>query len=463
MNIAVLNGSPKGEQSVTLQYARYAAKKFPGHSFRFFPIAQNIRKLEKDEAAFEEVMKAVKEADAVLWAFPLYFLLVSSQYKRFIELIFEKDQLAAFQGKYTASLSTSIHFFDHSAHNYIHAICDDLQMKYVGAYSAGMYDLMKKEERKRWLAFAENFLDAAARQIPVARVYPPLPPQTFTYQPASSKAGADTSPKRILVMKDGQGKTGNIDAMVQSFVGNFPSNSRGNIEVVNLSDIDIKGGCLGCCKCGLDNVCDYEGKDGFIDFFNEKVKKADVVVFAGAIHDRYLSSRWKMYFDRSFFNTHMPTLGEKQIAFLISGPLGQISNLRQILEAYAGSQEANLAGIVTDESADSPAIDSLLRELAGTLIKLALKQYRQPITFLAVGGRKIFRDEVYGMLRFVFQSDHRYYKSHKLYDFPQKNFKVRRMNWLMMFLTKLPPFRKKFLKIMKDEMVKPVKYIAENR
>ena len=144
MNIVILNGSPKGDLSVTLQYVRYAARKFPEHSFQFFSIAQNIRKLEKDEAAFLEVMTAVKSADAVLWAFPLYFLLVCSQYKRFIELIFERNQQGTFQGKYTASLSTSIHYSDHTAHNYIHAICDDLQMKYTGAYSASMYDLMKK-------------------------------------------------------------------------------------------------------------------------------------------------------------------------------------------------------------------------------------------------------------------------------------------------------------------------------
>ncbi len=67
------------------------------------------------------------------------------------------------------------------------------------------------------------------------------------------------------------------------------------------------------------------------------------------------------------------------------------------------------------------------------------------------------------MLRFVFQADHRYYKSHGLYDFPQKNYKVRRMNLIMTLLTKIPPFRKKFLKILKEQMVKPIKYIAENR
>lgn len=459
MNIVILNGSPKGDLSVTLQYVRYAVRKFPEHSFQFFSIAQNIRKLEKDEAAFLEVMAAVKGADAVLWAFPLYFLLVCSQYKRFIELVFERNQQSNFQGKYAASLSTSVHFFDHTAHNYIHSICDDLQMKYTGAYSASMYDLMKKQERKRWLAFAKNFFDSVSRQIPVPRVYPALSVQNFVYDPGPAQANVDFGSKRILVMTDGQDKTGNVNALISSFTGNF----RTAVEVVNLMDIDIKGGCLGCCKCGLDNVCEYEGKDGFIDFYNEKVKKADIVVFAGAINDRYLSAKWKTYFDRSFFNTHIPTLIGKQIAFLISGPLGHIPNLRQILETYAEFQETNMAGIITDEAGNSREIDQLLAELAGTLVRLSAEGYAPPVTFLGVGGRKIFRDEVYGGLRFVFQADHRYYKSHGLYDFPQKNYKIRRMNLMMTLLTKIPPFRKKFLKIMKDEMVKPVKYIAENR
>ncbi len=459
MNIVILNGSPKGDLSVTLQYVRYAARKFPEHSFQFFSIAQNIRKLEKDETAFLEVMAAVKGADAVIWAFPLYFLLVCSQYKRFIELIFERNQQSNFQGKYTASLSTSVHFFDHTAHNYIHAICDDLQMKYTGAYSAAMYDLMKKSERKRWLVFVKNFLNSVSRQIPVPRVYPALSVHKFAYDPGPASANVDPRGKRILVMTDGQDKKGNVQAMIASFTGNFHA----SVEVVNLMDIDIKGGCLGCCKCGLDNLCEYEGKDGFIDFYNEKVKKADIVVFAGAIYDRYLSAKWKTYFDRSFFNTHVPTLIGKQIAFLISGHLGQISNLRQILESYAEFQEANLAGIITDEAGNSLEIDQLLTELAGTIVRLSAEGYAPPVTFLGVGGRKIFRDEVYGMLRFVFQADHRYYKSHGLYDFPQKNYKIRRMNLMMTLLTKIPPFRKKFLKIMKDEMVKPVKYIAENR
>jgi multimeric flavodoxin WrbA len=459
MNVIVLNGSPKGELSVTLQYVRYLQKKFPQHVFQVFPIAQKIQKLEGDDRAFDEVMEAVRGADAVLWAFPLYFFLVCGQYKRFIELIFERNRASSFAGKYAASLSTSIHVNDHTAHNYIHAICDDLQMNYLGAYSAEMYDLMRREERQRLLLFAGHFLDAAAQKIPTDRVYPPLVTADFHYQSARYEASIDTGNKRILILIDEKNEQGNLWPMVRAFKENF----RGDVDVVCLSDINIKGGCLGCCRCGLDNICSYTGKDGYIDFYNTRVKKADIIILAGTIRDRYLSARWKTYFDRSFFNTHIPTLRGKQIGFLISGPLGQIPNLRQILTGYVETQQANLAAIVTDESQDSGKLDLLLKDLAGRLVRYAGEGYADPVTFLGQGGRKIFRDEVWGKLRFVFQADHRYYKAHGLYDFPQKNYKMRRMNLIMTLLTKMPSFRKKFLKVIKEQMIKPLQSVVEKK
>jgi hypothetical protein len=51
-----------------------------------------------------------------------------------------------FMEKYTAVLSTSIHFYDHTAHNYINALCDDLNMKYVGSFFADMPDRSKKKK-----------------------------------------------------------------------------------------------------------------------------------------------------------------------------------------------------------------------------------------------------------------------------------------------------------------------------
>jgi NAD(P)H-dependent FMN reductase len=160
MKIIVLNGSPKGSISVTVQYVLFIQKKFPQHELKIINISQEIRKIEKDEKAFQGIIDEVGSSDGVLWAFPLYFQLVPSQYKRFIELIWERGAENALKNKYTAVLSTSIHFYDHSAQNYMNAICDDLDMKYAGSFSADMGDLLKEEERDNLILFAEHFFKA---------------------------------------------------------------------------------------------------------------------------------------------------------------------------------------------------------------------------------------------------------------------------------------------------------------
>ncbi len=123
MKIAVLSGSPKGDLSITLQYVKLIQKKIP-------------------EA---EIIDHVRNSDGVLWTFPVYVFLVPSQYKRFIDLIWERGAQDAFQDKYTAVLTTSIHFYDHTAHNYMHAICDDLGMRFVESLSADIDDIFTKE------------------------------------------------------------------------------------------------------------------------------------------------------------------------------------------------------------------------------------------------------------------------------------------------------------------------------
>ena len=48
MNILVLNGSPKGEYSITLQTVRYLEKRYPAHSFEVLHVGQRIKSLEKE-------------------------------------------------------------------------------------------------------------------------------------------------------------------------------------------------------------------------------------------------------------------------------------------------------------------------------------------------------------------------------------------------------------------------------
>ncbi len=449
MKIVVLNGSPKGNVSVTMQYVKFIQEKFPEHELKIINISERIKKIERDESYFKEIIAEIDSANGILWAFPLYVFLVAAQYKRFIEIITEKQVQYAFKNKYTGVLTTSIHFYDHTAHNYMNAICDDLDMKYLGYYSADMEDLFKESERKNLTTFAANFFENIQSEVVTSKNYLPISKQEFQYKPTITPQKIDDNSKRVVVISDSTKDDSNLNSMVETF-----KNSLDNIEYFNLNDIEIKGGCLGCLQCGYNNVCVYGGKDDFIDFYN-KLKDFDAIIFAGSIKDRYLSSKWKQFFDRGFFNTHIPIFKNKQLGFIISGPLNQNSNLREIMDGYSQWQHANLVDFVTDESKNSNEIDMALQNLARQVISFARSNYVKPSTFLGVGGMKIFRDAIYGRLRFPFQADHKYYSENGLYDFPQKDMKTRIQNMTIILISKIPSIRKEiYQKKMKHEMIR---------
>lgn len=452
MKIMILNGSPKGLTSVTMQYVHYIQKEFPQHELTIINISQRIRKIEKDAQAFQEILDEIRSSDGIVWAFPVYYMLVPANYKRFIEKIFENGVEDVFQNKHTVCLTTSIHFFDHTAHNYIRAICDDLDMRYVGSFSADMHDLQKAKERVRLRLFAENFFNSIRNITSTSKSYLPLTSRDFEYTPGNVRSKIDVRNKKVLIVTDSEDSQINLIRMIERFKASFHS----KIEVINLRDLQIKGSCLGCIQCGYDNECVYEGKDDYIDFYNTKVKSADILVWAGTIKDRYLSAIWKTFFDRSFFNGHAPSLIGKQIAFIISGPLSQVPNLRQILEAYVEIQHANLVDFITDEDGDSRNIDSLLQNLGKRLVQFADNSYIRPPTFLGVGGTILFRDAIWGRFRFPFRADYVAFKKLGIYDFPQKEYKTRIQNAIMLLLSRLPAFRREVNKRMKKEMIKPL-------
>jgi len=459
MKITVLNGSPKGALSVTLQYVNFIQKKNPQHELKVHHVSQKIRKIEKDDEAFQAIMQDIETSDGVLWAVPLYVMLVPCQYKRFIELIWEKHAEDTFKNKYAAVITTSIHFYDHTANNYMHAVCDDLNMKYVDFFSPDMNDLLKEEERARLLLFADNFFEAIEKKVPTARHYEPLHVRDFDYTPGEAVDGVDSGGRKVLLMTDSLDEGTNLGKMIQRFRDSF----LGGIEVVDLNGINIKGGCLGCIQCGFDGRCIYTGKDEFIDFYDSRVKTADILVYAGTVTDRYLSWTWKRFFDRGFYNNHMPTQKGKQIAYIVSGPLSQIPNLRQILEAGAEIQHANLTGIVTDEYGESEEIDALLQNLAECLLRYTEKGYVRPDTFLGVGGAKIFRDAIWARLRFPFLADHEYYEEHGFYDFPQDDTKSIEFSTKMIQAIEDPETREAVRKMIKTQMVEPHKHIVATR
>ena len=93
MNILVLNGSPKGENSITLQTVYYLEKKYHIEHLEVFHVGARIKALEKD---FSPALEAVERADILIFSYPVYTFIAPCQMHRFIELL--KEHKAKVEG-----------------------------------------------------------------------------------------------------------------------------------------------------------------------------------------------------------------------------------------------------------------------------------------------------------------------------------------------------------------------------
>jgi len=240
MKIVVLNGSPKGEFSITLQYLNYLKKKYPDHDFQVLHIAQKIKKIEEDENYFNELIDEIDSCDIVLWSFGLWVLVVSAQYMRFIELISERKAEFVFKDKYTAAISTSIQFYDHTAHNYIRAVSEDLKMNFVEGISFYILNLVKEKKRKDLITFFENLIQTVDKKLTTSKLFSPLTFNKFNYNPTNSDSKIKTD-KNILVLTDNYNTGTNLRRMIDRFASAFQEKP----VIIDLNDIEIKGACLG--------------------------------------------------------------------------------------------------------------------------------------------------------------------------------------------------------------------------
>jgi multimeric flavodoxin WrbA len=446
MRVAIIHGSPKGEYSVTLQYVKYLQKRHPGREYDIIHVGRDIGKIEKDRELLLSILAKIREADAVLWSTPVFYFAVPSQLMRFIDLVSSHAERDAFEGKYATSLTTSVHFFDHTAHRYLQSVSEDLGMRYVTGYSAHMEDLMKADQRESLFRFGEHFFRVVEGRRETVRGLPPLGGEVPEYVPGEIEEVPKGLNKSVVVLTDAGPEDMNLTRMVDTLVKLLPCKA----EVVNINELALRGGCLSCYQCAYDNVCVYN--DDMQKIFREKITPADAIIQAIAVRGRFLSVQWKIFMDRSFFNGHVPIYAGKAIGFLVAGPLRQAPALRQVLEGESDVSGAYPLGIVTDEDGDSQRLTGVLRAMALETAWALDKNVSRPPMFFGAASQLLFRDMVYSM-RFFFQADHRWYVRHQMYNFPQKNVEREIMNFCMSALTTIPSFRRGFYRNAKERML----------
>ena len=406
MDILIINGSPKGDSSITLQTVNYLKKLFPDHTYDIIYAGQQIKSIEKD---FLPSRKKLAKAELVIFCYPVYKYLVPSQMHRFIELM--KESGLDFSSVYATQISTSRNFYDTIAHRFIADNCADMGFRYIRGLSQCMGDLLKEKGRKEAADFFRYCLWNISNGY-YEDVVNPKPDASFTPVLATPGKESDrTEPFRAALVADydPEDTQSGLTAMISRFVNRFP----GDCEIVNLKTVPFDGGCLGCMRCASDGNCVYE--DGFDALLRGHINSADAVIYAFTIKDHSMGYHFKLFDDRRFCDGHRPVIAGKPVGYLVDGDLRTEENLRTLIEARAEVDKTYLAGIVTDLSDPDARIDQLAR----SLVYILRSGYTQPQNFYGVGGHKVFRDMVYEMW-WLMKEDYRFYEEHGLLDFPEQ-------------------------------------------
>lgn len=427
MKILILNGSPKGENSITLQTCLYIEKHYPQHQYKVLHAGQKIRQFEKD---FAPAAEALEWAELILFCYPVYTFLVPSQLHRFIELL--KAHGAALEGKWASQITTSKHFYDVTAHRFIEENAKDLGLKVLPGLSADMEDLLSDKGRGEAL----QFFDYLQLQI------------------APSEPG-DISGKTVALVADLSPDDEPLKQMVESFSAMMPC----KVKLINIREYPFKGGCVSCFNCSGDGKCIYT--DGFDSYLRGEIQTCDSIVYAFTVRDHSMGSRFKMYDDRQFCNGHRTVTMGSPTAYLVNGSYADEPNLQMVVEARANVGGNYLCGVAVNDGVEDPehrtmGVEALVQRLSYALAR----EYRQPANFFGVGGMRIFRDLIYQM-RGLMRADHKFFKSHGQYDFPQKQWRKSLMMYLVGWMMHNRKLKSKMGDKMNEGMMKPYKEAME--
>lgn len=240
MKILVLNGSPKGDNSITLQTILYLQKKFPETQFTVLNVGMKIKSLQKD---FSKAAEMIADAQVLLFSYPVYTFIAPCQLHKFIELM--KLHKVDVTGKIATQLTTSKHFYDVTAHRYIQDNVQEMGMHFIRGLSADMDDLTTEKGRTEaenwWRHFCWSAEKGYYESYFAPGAYTPAVPVTALEQSSGEKKGD------VVIIADLQEEDSQLAGMIARFQARLPYATR----IVNLREYPFSGGCLGCFRCAV--------------------------------------------------------------------------------------------------------------------------------------------------------------------------------------------------------------------
>ncbi|MCD7814117.1 MAG: NAD(P)H-dependent oxidoreductase [Lachnospiraceae bacterium] len=517
MKTLILNGSPKGKNSVTLHTCLYIQKQYPEHSYEILDVGQKIRSFEKDMSS---AVKALEWADLIVFCYPVYTFLAPAQLHRFIRLM--KESGCDVSGKFATQITTSKHFFDVTAHRFIQDNCADFGLKYIKGLSADMEDLPTKQgqrdARKFWRyveycvrhdlyepasvpAISEKTMGSSAlsgeeQNAAVVNAYTnnvrmidepedrisdgdvekksaeaswQMKTKTAEGQdePGTMKPAITKKPAIKRKTKTGKGKTGRKTGTGGKDIVIVASIRPGDTELsamiaefqsvcpypVRVMNIEEFPFQGGCISCFH---CAADGTCIYKDGFADMLREQ--IQSADAILYAFTIQDHSMGPRFKLYDDRQFCNGHRTVT--MGMPMGYL---------IAGNLEAeeNLRMVI--EARCEVGYNFLcgmatnseeIRKMNARLLYALRHAYVQPQNFYGVGGMKIFRDLIYVMRGFM-KADHQFYKKNGIYDFPQKKKGQILLMMLVGALMNNPKLRAKAGKQMTEGMVAPYKKVLE--
>ena len=221
MNILVINGSPKGNNSITLQTLLFLEKLFIEHQFSFLNVGQKIKYYEKN---FNEIKEEFEKSDIIIFSYPVYTFLIPYQLHRFIELL--KENNIEVKNKFATQFSTSKHFYDVTAHKFLEENCLDLGFKYIRGLSADMEDLMKKEGQDDAINFFNYLIFSIENNLYMQSINSKTEDKIIYKRRFNNNIENKDSSKDVLILSNTSKDDENLINIIEDFKNIIPYKTR---------------------------------------------------------------------------------------------------------------------------------------------------------------------------------------------------------------------------------------------
>ncbi len=364
MIVSVLNGSPHGEHSATLQHVRFLASRWLGDEVRVLQVGSEVEEYCQPGEARHRLLDTIAPSNLLLVCFPVYLAMAPAQLMRLLEHL-RAEGGDCLRGKPVALLCTGEGFGMALALRSLRGALETLGCLPVGEWAGEPDSFLRPEGRERLLVYWQELHWAVERGMGQAAKGDE--PSSYVYSPTgSARLGipdqvSKTIGRNTVLVTDCEREHASLRSMINTFKLLYPL----TIREVSISSFYGARGCIGCSRCAHSRRCIHS--DGFEDLIENHLKPADALVFAAPVAGRLIGSAWKVIFDRLLMTGRWEATRGKPAGWLLSGSLSREGALCDWLQIVGDTQGIALVGMACDEAAEDLQVTDTLLQLAERL------------------------------------------------------------------------------------------------